>query len=146
MLGPESRLKNLLAAPISGVEQAHSPALDAGFQDERRPMFGKGGMGNLMKQAQQMQERMQKMQEQLAQMEVVGEAGAGMVKVTMAGSHSVRRIEIDPSLMEDDKEMLEDLVAAAINDAMRRVEEVTKERMAGFTAGMNLPAGMKLPF
>ena len=74
MLGPESRLKNLLAAPISGVEQAHSPALDAGFQDERRPMFGKGGMGNLMKQAQQMQERMQKMQEQLAQMEVVGEA------------------------------------------------------------------------
>ena len=87
-------------------------------------MFGKGGMGNLMKQAQQMQERMQKMQEQLAQMEVVGEAGAGMVKVTMAGSHSVRRIEIDPSLMEDDKEMLEDLVAAAVNDAVRRVEQL----------------------
>lgn len=146
MLGPESRLKNLLAAPISGVEQAHSPALDAGFQDERRPMFGKGGMGNLMKQAQQMQERMQKMQEQLAQMEVVGEAGAGMVKVTMAGSHSVRRIEIDPSLMEDDKEMLEDLVAAAVNDAVRRVESTTQEKMSGFTAGLNLPPGFKMPF
>ena len=109
-------------------------------------MFGKGGMGNLMKQAQQMQERMQKMQEQLAQMEVVGEAGAGMVKVTMAGSHSVRRIEIDPSLMEDDKEMLEDLLAAAFNDAVRRGEAVSKERMAGFTAGLNLPPGFKLPF
>jgi hypothetical protein len=146
MPGPESRLKNLLAAPISGVEQAHSPALDAGFQDERRPMFGKGGMGNLMKQAQQMQERMQKMQEQLAQMEVVGEAGAGMVKVTMAGSHSVRRIEIDPSLMEDDKEMLEDLVAAAVNDAVRRVEEQNKSKMGELTGGMQLPPGFKMPF
>ncbi len=102
-------------------------------------MFGKGGMGNLMKQAQQMQERMQKMQEQLAQMEVVGEAGAGMVKVTMAGSHSVRRIEIDPSLMEDDKEMLEDLVAAAVNDAVRRVEEQNKSKMGELTGGMQLP-------
>lgn len=92
-------------------------------------MFGKGGMGNLMKQAQQMQERMQKAQEQLAQMEVTGEAGAGMVKVTMTGSHSVRRIEIDPSLMEDDKELLEDLVAAACNDAVRRVEEQNKAKM-----------------
>ena len=146
MLGPESRLKNLLAAPISGVEQAHSPALDAGFQDERRPMFGKGGMGNLMKQAQQMQERMQKMQEQLAQMEVVGEAGAGMVKVTMAGSHSVRRIEIDPSLMEDDKELLEDLVAAAFNDAARRIDETQKEKMASVSSGMQLPPGFKMPF
>ncbi len=91
-------------------------------------MFGKGGMGNLMKQAQQMQERMQKMQEQLAQMEVTGEAGAGMVKVTMTGSHSVRRIEIDPSLMEDDKELLEDLVAAACNDAVRRVEEQKQDQ------------------
>ena len=109
-------------------------------------MFGKGGIGNLMKQAQAMQDRMQKMQEELAQMEVVGESGAGLVKVTMTGSHEVRRIEIDPSLLQDDKEMLEDLVAAAVNDAMRRVDEVTRERMAGFTAGMNLPAGMKLPF
>lgn len=109
-------------------------------------MFGKGGMGNLMKQAQQMQERMQKMQEQLAEMEVVGEAGAGMVKVTMAGSHSVRRIEIDQSLMEDDKEIIEDLVAAAVNDAVRRVEEQSKSKMGELTGGMQLPPGMKLPF
>ena len=109
-------------------------------------MFGKGGMGNLMKQAQQVQERMQKMQEQLAEMEVVGEAGAGMVKVTMAGSHSVRRIEIDQSLMEDDKEMIEDLVAAAVNDAVRRVEEQSKSKMGELTGGMQLPPGMKLPF
>ena len=109
-------------------------------------MFGKGGMGNLMKQAQQMQERMQKMQEQLAQMEVVGEAGAGMVKVTMAGSHSVRRIEIDPSLMEDDKEMLEDLVAAAVNDAVRKIEANSQDKMSGMTAGMQLPPGFKMPF
>jgi nucleoid-associated protein EbfC len=105
----------------------------------------KGGIAGLMKQAQMMQENMKKAQEQLAQVEVEGQSGAGMVKVTMTCSHDVRRVAIDPSVM-DDKEMLEDLVAAAINDAMRRVEEVTKERMAGFTAGMNLPAGMKLPF
>ena len=85
-------------------------------------MFGKGGIGNLMKQAQQMQDRMQKLQEELAQMEVTGEAGAGLVKVTMTGSHSVRRVAIDPSLVEDDLEMVEDLVAAAFNDAVRRVE------------------------
>ncbi len=105
----------------------------------------KGGIAGLMKQAQMMQENMKKAQEQLALVEVEGQSGAGMVKVTMTCSHDVRRVAIDPSVM-DDKEMLEDLVAAAINDAMRRVEEVTKERMAGFTAGMNLPAGMKLPF
>ncbi len=105
----------------------------------------KGGIAGLMKQAQQMQENMKKAQEQLAQIEVEGQSGAGMVKVTMTCGHAVRRVSIDDSVM-DDKEMLEDLVAAAINDAMRRVEEVTKERMAGFTAGMNLPAGMKLPF
>ena len=109
-------------------------------------MFGgKGGLGNLMKQAQQMQENMKKMQDQLASVEVEGQSGAGMVKVQMTCKYDVRRVSIDESVM-DDKEMLEDLVAAAINDAMRRVEEVTKERMAGFTAGMNLPAGMKLPF
>ena len=105
----------------------------------------KGGLGGLMKQAQMMQENMKKAQEQLAQNEVEGQSGAGMVKVTMTCAHDVRRVSIDESVM-DDKEMLEDLVAAAINDAMRRVEATTQERMAGFTAGMNLPAGMKLPF
>ncbi|WKE64437.1 YbaB/EbfC family nucleoid-associated protein [Gallaecimonas kandeliae] len=109
-------------------------------------MFGKGGMGNLMKQAQQMQERMQKAQEEIATMEVTGEAGAGLVKVTMLGNHNVRRIEIDPSLMEDDKEMLEDLIAAAINDAVRRVETESKAKMAGVTGGMKLPGGMQFPF
>ncbi|MFO6421997.1 YbaB/EbfC family nucleoid-associated protein [Motilimonas sp. KMU-193] len=109
-------------------------------------MFGKGGMSGLMKQAQQMQDRMQKAQEDIAKMEVIGEAGAGMVKVTMLGNHNVRRIEIDPSLMEDDKEMLEDLMAAAINDAVRRVEETSKEKMAEVTGGMQLPPGMKMPF
>ncbi|WP_297482442.1 YbaB/EbfC family nucleoid-associated protein [uncultured Photobacterium sp.] len=109
-------------------------------------MFGKGGMGNMMKQAQQMQERMQKMQEEVANMEVTGESGAGLVKVTITGSHSVRRVEIDESLMEDDKDMLEDLIAAAFNDAARRIEETQKEKMEGVTGGMNLPAGFKLPF
>jgi len=109
-------------------------------------MFGKGGMGNLMKQAQQMQERMQKMQEQLAEMEVTGESGAGMVKVTMTGNHSVRRVDIDASLMEDDKEMLEDLIAAAFNDAVRRVEEQNKTKMGELTGGMQLPPGFKMPF
>ncbi|MCD9509276.1 YbaB/EbfC family nucleoid-associated protein [Photobacterium phosphoreum] len=109
-------------------------------------MFGKGGMGNMMKQAQQMQERMQKMQEEVASMEVTGESGAGLVKVTITGSHSVRRVEIDESLMEDDKDMLEDLIAAAFNDAARRIEETQKEKMADVTGGMNLPAGFKMPF
>lgn len=106
----------------------------------------KGGMGNMMKQAQQMQERMQKAQEEIAQLEVTGESGAGLVKVTMTGSHGVRRVDIDDSLMEDDKDMLEDLVAAACNDAARRVEEESKKRMAEVTGGMNLPPGMKMPF
>ncbi|NVK23842.1 MAG: YbaB/EbfC family nucleoid-associated protein [Gammaproteobacteria bacterium] len=106
----------------------------------------KGGMGNIMKQAQQMQDKMQKMQEEIAKMEVVGEAGAGLVKVTMLGSHNVKRVDIDESLMEDDKEMIEDLVAAAINDAVRRVEENNKEQMAKVTGGMGLPPGMKMPF
>ena len=108
----------------------------------------KGGMGNLMKQAQQMQAKMQKAQEELAKMEVVGEAGAGMVKVTMLGSHSVRRVEIDDSLIGDaeEKEMLEDLIAAAVNDAVRRVEEQNKEKMSELTGGMQLPPGMKMPF
>ncbi len=105
----------------------------------------KGGIAGLMKQAQQMQENMKKAQEQLALVEVEGQSGAGMVKVLMTCSHDVRRVTIDPSVM-DDREMLEDLVAAAINDAMRRGEQVSQERMSGFTAGLNLPPGMKLPF
>jgi DNA-binding YbaB/EbfC family protein len=106
----------------------------------------KGGLGNLMKQAQKMQEDMQRMQEELANMEVTGQAGGGMVKVVMTGRHDLKRVSIDDSLMSDDKEMLEDLVAAAVNDAVRQLEEVSKEKMGGLTAGMNLPGGMKLPF
>lgn len=109
-------------------------------------MFGKGGMGNLMKQAQQMQERMQKLQEEIAVMEVTGESGAGLVKVTINGAHNCRRVEIDPGLLEDDKEMLEDLIAAAFNDAARRIEEAQKEKMAEISGGMQLPAGFKMPF
>jgi DNA-binding YbaB/EbfC family protein len=106
----------------------------------------KGGLGNLMKQAQQMQANMQKAQEEIASMEVTGESGGGMVKVTITGRHEARRVEIDASLLSDDKEMLEDLVAAAINDAAHKLEAVTQERMAGMTSGLNLPAGFKLPF
>ena len=105
----------------------------------------KGGLAGLMKQAQQMQENMKKAQEQLAQIEVEGESGAGMVKVVMTCSHAVRRVSIDASVM-DDKEMLEDLIAAAFNDAVRRGEQLTQERMSGFTAGLNLPPGFKMPF
>ncbi len=105
----------------------------------------KGGLGGLMKQAQQMQENMKKMQEQLATVEVEGQSGAGMVKVVMTCRNDVKRISIDPSVM-DDKEMLEDLIAAAVNDAVRKAEQTTQEKMGGFTAGLNLPPGMKLPF
>lgn len=105
----------------------------------------KGGIAGLMKQAQMMQERMAKAQEELATIEVEGEAGAGMVKVVMTCKHDVRRIKIDPSVM-DDKDMLEDLIAAAVNDAVRKVEATSQAKMSGFTAGMNLPPGMKLPF
>jgi DNA-binding YbaB/EbfC family protein len=106
----------------------------------------KGGMGNIMKQAQQMQERMQKAQEELQSIEVVGESGAGMVKVTMTCNHNVRRIEIAPSLMDDDKEMIEDLVAAAVNDAVRRVQTTSQEKMSSVTGGMQMPPGFKMPF
>lgn len=106
----------------------------------------KGGLGDMMKQAQKMQENLQKAQEEIANMEVTGEAGAGMVKVTMTGRHDLKRVEIDASLMGDDKEMLEDLIAAAVNDANRRVEAKTQEKMSGLTAGISLPPGMKLPF
>jgi DNA-binding YbaB/EbfC family protein len=105
----------------------------------------KGGIAGLMKQAQQMQENVKKAQEQLAQTEVEGEAGAGMVKVTMTCAHVVRRVNIDPAVM-DDREMLEDLIAAAINDAVRRGEQISQERMSGFAAGLNLPPGFKMPF
>jgi DNA-binding YbaB/EbfC family protein len=103
-------------------------------------------MGNLMKQAQKMQEDMQKAQEEVANLEVEGQAGGGMVKVIMNGRHEIRKVTLDDSLMEDDKEMIEDLLAAAVNDAVRRVEQQTQEKMAGVTAGLNLPGGMKLPF
>lgn len=106
----------------------------------------KGGMGNLMKQAQEMQEKMQRAQEEIAKAEVLGEAGAGMVKVTMNGRHDVSRVEIDPSVMEEDKELLEDLLAAAVNDAVRKVEENSRSQMAEVTAGLNLPPGFKMPF
>ncbi|MGI9320967.1 MAG: YbaB/EbfC family nucleoid-associated protein [Thiogranum sp.] len=106
----------------------------------------KGGLGNLMKQAQQMQADMQKAQQEIASLEVTGESGGGLVKVTMNGRHEASRVEIDDSLVGDDKDMLEDLIAAAINDAAHKVEAVTQERMSSVTSGMNLPAGMKLPF
>ncbi|MEE9342312.1 MAG: YbaB/EbfC family nucleoid-associated protein [Gammaproteobacteria bacterium] len=106
----------------------------------------KGGLGNLMKQAQQMQADMQKAQEELATLEVEGESGGGLVKVTMNGKHEVRRISIDDSLLSDDKDMLEDLVAAAVNDVVHKLESETQSRMSGMTAGLNLPPGMKLPF
>mgnify|MGYP002621958524 FL=1 len=106
----------------------------------------KGGIGNIMKQAQQMQANMEKAQQELADAEVIGESGAGMVKVTMNGRHDVKRVEIDPELMKDDKEMVEDLLAAAVNDANRRVEKMSQEKMSSLTSGMGLPPGMKLPF
>ncbi len=106
----------------------------------------RGGLGNLMKQAQQMQKKMQEKQAELNNIEVTGEAGAGMVKVTMTCRNDVRKVEIDAALLEDDKEMLEDLIAAALNDALRKSEEKTQEEMGGLTAGLNLPPGMNLPF
>ena len=106
----------------------------------------KGQLAGLMKQAQQMQDNMLKLQEQLAGIEVEGQSGAGMVKVTMTCKHDVKRVSIDPSLLTDDKDMLEDLVAAAVNDAVRKVEATVQEKMAGFTGGLGLPPGIKLPF
>ncbi|MBT5098328.1 YbaB/EbfC family nucleoid-associated protein [Gammaproteobacteria bacterium] len=106
----------------------------------------KGGIGNMMKQAQKMQADMQKAQEEIKNMEVEGQSGGGMVKVIMQGSHEVKRISIDDSLLADDKDMLEDLVAAAVNDAVHKIESESKSRMAGVTNGMSLPPGMKLPF
>jgi DNA-binding YbaB/EbfC family protein len=106
----------------------------------------KGNIGQLMKQAQMMQENMRRMQEQLASVEVEGQSGAGLVKVVMTCKHDVKRVSIDPSLVGDDKEMLEDLVAAAFNDAARKVEETVAEKMSGMAGGLGLPPGFKLPF
>ena len=106
----------------------------------------RGNLGNMMKQAQMMQENMRKMQENLASIEVEGQSGAGMVKVTMTCRHDVKRVSIDNSLIGDDKEMLEDLVAATFNDAVRKVETTTQEKMSALTSGMGLPPGFKLPF
>jgi DNA-binding YbaB/EbfC family protein len=106
----------------------------------------RGNIGQLMKQAQMMQENMQRMQEQLASVEVEGQSGAGLVKVVMTCKYDVKRVTIDPSLVGDDKEMLEDLVAAAFNDAARKVEATIAEKMGGMAAGMGLPPGFKLPF
>jgi DNA-binding YbaB/EbfC family protein len=105
----------------------------------------KNQLAGLMKQAQQMQDNLRKVQEQLATVEVEGQSGAGMVKVVMTCRHDVKRVSIDPSLLTDDKDMLEDLVAAAFNDAVRRAEAMTQEKMGGFAAGMGLPPGFKLP-
>lgn len=99
-----------------------------------------------MKQAQEMQKNMQKAQEELANLEVTGEAGAGMVKVVMTGKHDIKKVEIDDSLMQDDKDMLEDLIAAAVNDANRRVEQTSQEKLSALTGGMQMPPGMKFPF
>jgi len=110
-------------------------------------MFNKGQLAGLMKQAQAMQDNMKKAQDELGSIEVTGESGAGLVKVTMTCKHEVRRVTIDPSLLADDKEMLEDLVAAAFNAALRRAEDTSSEKMGKITAGMpGLPGGMKLPF
>jgi DNA-binding YbaB/EbfC family protein len=108
-------------------------------------MLNKGGIANLMKQAQKMQENMSKAQEELANIEVEGQSGAGAVKIVMTCKHDVKRVTIDPAVM-DDKEMLEDLIAAALNDANRRAETTSQERMGALTAGLPLPPGMKLPF
>src|SRR3990167_2962484 len=105
----------------------------------------KGGMAGLMKQAQQMQEKMQKMQEELANAEVTGQSGAGLVSVVMTGRHDVKRVSLDDSLMQEDKEILEDLIAAAVNDAVRKVEQNSQDKMSGMTAGMQLPPGKKCP-
>ncbi len=106
----------------------------------------KGGMGNLMKQAQKMQENMQKMQEEIANMEVQGQSGGGMVSVQMNGQNEVKRIQIDDSLLGEDRDMLEDMIAAAVNDAVHKVKQVSQEKMASVTSGIPLPPGFKMPF
>ena len=109
-------------------------------------MFNKGALGNMMKQAQLMQDNIKKAQDELATVEVEGQAGSGMIKVTMTCTNTVKRVSIDESLMNDDKEMLEDLIVTALNDAQRKAETASQERMSKATAGMPLPPGMKMPF
>ena len=109
-------------------------------------MFNKGQLAGLMKQAQAMQDKMQRMQEEIARLEVTGEAGAGLVSVVMTGRHDVKRVHIDDSLMREDKEMLEDLLAAAVNDAVRKIEQQNRDQMAKMTAGMGIPPDFKMPF
>ena len=104
------------------------------------------GMGDIMKQAQKMQEEMQRVQQEIANAEVQGESGAGLVTIVMTGRHDVKRVSIDSSLMEEDKEILEDLIAAAVNDAVRKVESDSQQRMAKVTGGMQMPPGFKMPF
>ena len=106
----------------------------------------KGGMDNLLKQAQKMQQDMQQMQAQLADIETIGVAGGGLVEVMMNGHHDVKRVSLDDSLMQEDKELLEDLLAAAVNDAVRKIEQANKDKMSNLTAGMGLPPGFKMPF
>ena len=106
----------------------------------------KGGINNIMKQAQEMKVNMEKAKKELSETEIIGQSGGGMVKVIMNGNHEVNRVEINENLMKDDKEMFEDLVAVAINDANRRVEKITQERMSNVTSNMGLPTDMKLPF
>lgn len=105
----------------------------------------KGALGQIMRQAQQMQEKVRQAQEEVAQLEVTGESGAGLVKITLDGRHQARGVQIDPAALEEDREFLEDLIAAAINDACNRVDEATREKMASATGGLNLPPGMNLP-
>ncbi|WP_373975940.1 YbaB/EbfC family nucleoid-associated protein [Chitinibacter sp. SCUT-21] len=109
-------------------------------------MFNKGGLGGLMKQAQQMQENMKKAQDELANVEVEGQSGAGLVKITLTCANVVKRVAIDDSLLSDDKDILEDLIAAAFNDALRKAESTSQEKMGALTAGLPLPPGMKFPF
>ncbi len=106
----------------------------------------KAQLGQFMRQAQQMQENLKKAQDELGHLEVTGESGGGMVKVTMSCKHDVRRVDIDPGLLDDDKDMLEDLISAAVNDACRKVERTTQEKMSGLAGGMGLPPGISLPF
>ncbi len=106
----------------------------------------KGGIGNLMKQTQKMQEEMQKAQQRLSTLEVEGQAGGGLVKITMTGKHEVRKVSVEDGLLRDDKDMLEDLIAAAFNDASNKVEQIMKDQLSGLAGGLNLPGGMKLPF
>jgi nucleoid-associated protein EbfC len=132
--------------PLGAVKSRHGDPSLSPVAELQDPIMMKNQLAGLMKQAQQMQDNLKRAQEELAHLEVEGQAGAGLVKVVMTCRHDVRRVTIDPSLLGEDKDMLEDLVAAAMNDAVRRVEATTQEKMGGLTAGMPMPPGFKLPF